>query len=344
VEEWTGYPTNESSFIDESRAAALAIPARGQAAVVMDMGGGTTDVGIFEWRKDALHPLRVDSLDYGGNAFLRLLVDQPELFPNPSLPRNRDERMLWLTREVRLAGFAEVVRKYYNADASARQRSVELLLRFFDPLVYFVRRLFDSLVEGNGRRAEPVTVYLMGNGWLLADAVPLVDGAYGSTYGEVLRTLLEKRGFEAPEILVRPEGLDDWPGPKSAVALGVLKADARQLFAAPEEADGMGVRSIVGFDLEIDDGADGRTGVPWNEPIPLTLGSRACAPLLGGVALPRGWEFLRYEKGAQVRALEEVCRKDIAALEPARLGRSPLARFIETVYLPQLGPAGGRRK
>jgi hypothetical protein len=342
IESRTGFVTNERLFLDESRAAAYAMPARGEMALVMDMGGGTTDIGFFNYKDGVLYPVLIDSLQYGGNDFLRLLVNEPQLFPKPS--ERGEDRLLWLFREIRLRGFAEVVKRFYTADTLARQEAARLLVHFFKPLIFFVRRLHEALcIRGNGTdlNQKPITVYLVGNGWSLAEGLPVVDASFGKDYRSILRGLLEQEGFKRVTIAGTPRPADEtieWPGPKAAVAYGVLKADVRDLHRElrDAESDEAGIHSIVGFDIEVEDGSDGRTPVAWSSAVPLELSHSRCALLLSGIKVPPQWKFIRFERGEEVTHLERVCGEDIPRIGQARLTRSVLGRFIENVYLKQL--------
>ena len=343
VRESTGLRCNDHCFLDEAQAAAHAIQARGDAALVLDMGGGTTDICIFEWKKGVLEPVLLDSLQYGGSDFLNLLVTHKHLFPNPAL-EGEDPR-LWLIREVRLHGFGSVVRRYYTAEQTAKQQTAKLLTRFFDPVVFFVRRLFDSLAEqGRPELAKgSLSVYLMGNGWSLADAISAVDSGQGRNYSQVLERLLMNRGFQA-SVLTKPDGVEGWTGPKAAVAYGALKAPENVLLRTAEAAGGDGgIRSILGFDLEIDDGSNNRTKADWHAPVPLALAGSTCAPLLSGITLPEEWSFVDFSQPEVIRRLEEICSRDVEKVGNHRLKRSVLARFVENVYLRSLGQAGAEQ-
>ena len=343
IAERTGFRTSELLLLDESRAAAQAMPAPGEMVLVMDLGGGTSDIGIFEYQEGVLEPLLIDSLQYGGNDFLRLLVKEEHLFPKPS--EREENRLLWLFREIRLRGFGEVVRTHYTADKTARDQAIKLLLRFFEPLAYFVHRLFEALPELYPQKdlaGRPVTVYLVGNGWSLAEAIPVADSSLGSEYRAILQGVLEEQGLTNLTVpgKPRPSAAElDWPGPKAAVAYGALMARVDDLWRSTEEAgaNGNGVRSIVGFDIAIDDGSNNKTQVAWSAPIPLPVPSDLCKPLLGNIELPAAWKrFITFEKGDQVIHLQRVCAEDIPKNGRKELTRSVLTRFIEKVYLDQL--------
>jgi len=345
VRKATGLSCNEHSFLDEAQAAANAVQARGHASLVLDMGGGTTDVCLFDWKKGVLKPVFQDSLQYGGSDFLRLLVTHRHLFPNPSLAGEKP--LLWLIREVRLHGFGAVVRNHYTAEQQAKLQTAKLLIRFFTPIVYFVRRLFDSLEEGElaDLAKRPLSVYLMGNGWSLAEGIAAVDKSRGGTYDQVLQRLLTDQRFENVSVLTKPDRVEGWTGPKAAVAYGALKASPKVLMKSTRDANGRGgIRSIVGFDLEIDDGSRNTQEVPWHTPIPLPLDGSDCSPLLSGIELPEEWaEYVDFSKPEVVRRLEEICSQDVEKVGDYRLKRSPLTRFIETIYKDSLGKSGAEQ-
>jgi hypothetical protein len=346
VEARTGFVTNESYSIDEARAAALSARAPGDTVLVLDMGGGTTDIGVFDWDEGRLHPIFVDSLQYGGNDFLHLLNQEPDLFPKPT--EKRDDRLLWLIREIRLRSFAEVVRTQYSGNQTARRQTVDLLLQFYRPIVFFVRRLFEALPH-HGRSFDlaqaPISLYLVGNGWSLANAIPVVNQAHGSNHEAILAELLRGEGFGNLTIAREPTAdrrLNRWPGPKAAVGYGTIMAQRRDLYANADEAldEQQGIRSIVGFEISVDDGSKGRISVPWHEAVPFQMQGQHCRPVLTDIELPREWSFIEYDRGRQARELEEkVVSEDLEGVEQPRLGRSVLGRFIETIYLKQLARA-----
>jgi len=347
IQELTGFSTNSRHYLDEARAAALSIKVPEGFSLVMDMGGGTTDLGLFEWRDDTLQPVFVDSLLYGGNSFLRILAGKSEadLFPKPTEPLNHDHRLLWLFREIRLRGFDTVVNTQYRANQNARKAMLDLLLRFYSPLAHFVSRLFQALTlqreSEEDLRRSPVAYYLVGNGWSLADALPSPDSAGHPGRLEIFRHLLSKEGF-TDLIPVRNPSVDGWPGPKGAVGYGVLSAEERLLYRSVQAAaeDLNGVQSISGFDFHLTDGAKQRTNVDWHQEIPLPVEKRELRPVLSEIELPEAWrDFIRFEKGGTVHELEQVCAQDIAGVDHPRLTRSPLARFLEHVYREQLPEA-----
>ncbi|MFY9824244.1 MAG: hypothetical protein WAM82_22910 [Thermoanaerobaculia bacterium] len=340
----TGFPTNTQHFIDESRAAAFSLRVPEGLSLVVDMGGGTTDIGMFEWDQSELKPIFIDSLLYGGNAFLRLLADdrQADLFPKPTETRDARHRLLWLLRETRLRGFETVVRTQYRGNAHARQVMIDLLIRFYSPIAHFIRCLFDSLSVHRQKdyRQEEVTFYLVGNGWSLADVVPSQDSNYRAGFREVFRFLLEREGFTKLTAAREPSlgnGIT-WPGPKAAIGYGTIIAAERDLYRSIEDVgNGVnGVRSVVGFDVRYSNGSGKREDVPWHEVVPHQLSDSRLHPVLSEIKLPPAWDFIQFEKGAEVQALERECNKDIVNIERPLVNRSILVRFLETIYLKQL--------
>lgn len=347
IQDLTGFPTNSKHYIDEARAAALSMKVPEGFSLVMDMGGGTTDLGLFEWQDGTLQPIYVDSLLYGGNSFLRILADkeQADLFPKQTERVNFDHRLLWLFREIRLRGFDTVVQDQYKANKNARQAMLDLLLRFYSPLAHFACRLFQALTiqreSDEDLRRAPVAYYLVGNGWSLADALPPPKSGGEPGRLGIFRHLLETEGFTDLTAVKRPS-IKGWPGPKGAVGYGALSAEERILYRSIPEAAGdlNGVRTISGFDFYLTDGSKERTSVDWHKEIPLAIEKRDLRPVLSEIELPESWkDFIRFEKGGKVHELEEVCRADIEGVDHPRLSRSPLARFLEHVYREQLPSA-----
>lgn len=347
IEDLTGFPTNSKHYIDEARAAALSMQVTEGYSLVMDMGGGTTDLGLFEWESGALKPIFVDSLMYGGNSFLRILANkaQGDLFPKQSERADENHRLLWLLREIRLRGFNTVVTSQYRANTNARKAMLDLLLRFYSPLAFFASRLFEALTIQTGSevdlRTSPVSYYLVGNGWSLADALPAPESGAQSGRLEIFGHLLRKQGFTNLTPVQEPS-IEGWPGPKGAVGFGALVAEERRLYRDISQVakDLNGVQSISGFDFHLTDGTNGRTAVGWEEAIPLPLAGRELRPVLSEIEIPEEWrDFIVFDKGGKVNELEGICARDVEGVDHPRLGRSPLVRFLERIYREQLPKA-----
>ena len=347
VDRLTGFPTNTQHFVDESRAAAFSLKVPESLTLVVDMGGGTTDIGIFEWDQSELKPIFIESLLYGGNAFLRLLADerQADLFPKPTETRDEKHRLLWLLREIRLRGFDTVVRTQYRGNAHSRNVMIDLLVRFYAPITHFIRQLFEAMAIHRGEekdyRQEPVAFYLVGNGWSLADVVPPQDPKYRDGFREVFRFLLEREGFTNLTPAQEPRfdgGAARWPGPKAAIGFGTIMAEERDLYRSVDEiSNGLnGIRSVVGFDIRYSNGSGKRQDVSWHAPVPHPLDDSRLRPVLSEIKLPEEWDFIKFEKGAEVQTLEAECNKDISNIERPFVSRSVLVRFLETIYLKQL--------
>lgn len=348
----TGFNTNKILYMDESRAAAYSVTNEsGGLRVVMDMGGGTTDIGVFERVKGKLEPVFIESLLYGANSYVRMLADNAELFPKPSV--KLDNRLLWLFREIRLRSFETVVRTNYRGNKHSQDVALDFLLRFFNPIAYFISRLFDALniqrgnkteqPQGNAKdyKKESITLYLVGNGWGLADAHEPIDEGFKKGHKEVLRYLLQKEGFTNLTITSEPvadESLAVWPGPKAAIGFGLMKAPENIFYQSIEEAymDDRGIQSIFGFDIKFNDGSNTFEEHKWHEPIPCKLGTNIQRPVLENLQIPAEWNFIEYEKGKQVGCMEEVCGKDVVRVEKPIISRSILARFLENIYIKQL--------
>lgn len=344
IERLTGFTTNTQHYIDESRAAAISIRMPKGLTLVMDMGGGTTDLGLFEVKESRLDPIFVESLLYGGNAFLRLLTnpEEADLFPKPT--ESFENRLLWLFREIRLRGFDTVVRTQYRGNSHSRDVMLDLLLRFYSPITYCVRRLFEAIPihrkESKDYRKEPVTCYLVGNGWSLGDAMRR-DASYPDGHVGVIRYLLEKKeGFTNVTIAQRPQSdkIKPWPGPKAAIGHGTIEAEERDLYRNIEQAvgDRNGTISIAGFDFHFTDGSGPDQPIEWHETVPRPMDRPHLRPVLSGIGLPADWGFIKFDHGAEVQDLEKVCTADILGAERPTVTRSALTRFIEKIYLSQL--------
>lgn len=351
VERLTGFNTSSRLYIDEARASAYSARMPEGMTLVMDMGGGTTDIGVFEWKKGELESVFAESLLYGGNAFLRLLSSDQDkdLFPKPSVPVGNGQRMLWLLREIRLRGWDKMVQGQYRGNLASRYTMLDLLLRFYAPLAHFVGRLFEALPlhrgeEGRDYRKEPVNYYLVGNGWTLADAMEPPDSGYRPGHHEVLRYLLEKEGFTQLTPAKEPS-FDSrnrrWPGPKAAVGFGAISADDRHFYRDIPEAtgDGFGTHSITGFGYRYTDGSSNGASVDWHQEVPHPIPDRKQMPVVADLDLPEAWDFIDYEKGSEAQALQSVLSRDIRGEDNPRMTRSVMTRFLEKIYLAQLSRA-----
>lgn len=344
VNKLTGFETHKKSYLDESRAAAYSMPMeKGGIRVVMDMGGGTTDIGVFERKENQFEPIYIESLLYGANGYVRMLAENTELFPKPS--EKLDNRLLWLFREIRLRSFDRIVQSHYRGNKHSQDVALDLLLRFYKPITYFIRTLFDALNEHRGNekdyKKELITMYLVGNGWALADAITPIDDRYKKGHKEVLRYLLEKEGFT--QLIPAGEPVADdsasvWPGPKAAIGFGIMKAPENILYNTVEDAcnEKNGIQSIFGFDIQFNDGSNQFTDHKWHEKIPCVLENNMHRPVLADLKLPEEWSFIEYGNGKQAPYLEEICAKDVDGVEKPVISRSILSRFIEKIYLEQL--------
>lgn len=350
IRELTGYEANAKYYIDETRAAAYSMPVQQSGLILMmDMGGGTTDIGVFERKKGKLEPIFLESMLYGGNNFLQLLAKRGELFPKPT--EKQDNRLLWLFREIRLRSFATVVRTQYHGNDQGRQVALELLLHFYAPITYFVGRLFDALnlhrAGDKDYKKQDVIYYLVGNGWSLADAMAPIDARYSTGHKEILRYLLEKQGFTNLTAAANQPNFDDednlplWPGPKAAVGVGMMKVPENLLYKSIEEASNVrnGIQSILGLDIQLNDGSNNFVQCSWDKKIPCPIESTLHKPALADLQIPAEWDFIEYKKGDEVSNLEQAYAKDIISVEKPVLIRSVLTRFIENIYLKQLAKA-----
>jgi len=350
IDRLTGFEAKKKSYLDESRAAAYSVSAEeGGLRVVMDMGGGTTDIGVFERVEGQFEPIYIESLLYGANGYLRMLAESAELFPKPG--EKLDDRLLWLFREIRLRSFKTVVQTHYRGNKHSRDVALDLLLRFYKPIAYFIRCLFEALNEHGGIKGnkgdkkdykqELITLYLVGNGWRLADAHSPIEESYGQDHKEVLRYLLTHEGFTNLTVTSEPvadDSMAQWPGPKAAVGFGIMKAPENVLYQNIQEAcNGKnGIRSILGFDVKFNDGSNTFRDHNWHEKVPCSLETNIYKPVLADLKIPEEWSFIEYNKGKQVPYLEEVCGNDVTRVERPIMSRSILGRFIEHIYLKQL--------
>lgn len=261
--------------IDEATAAAENLePVDEGARVVVDIGGGTTDVAML-WATGSTAPpipCYVTSFRFAGSTVLSAFPGAKRS-PSCFLPTATPEMLRRMIRESADIRDVFTSPKIIN---SARQQLAEQRIRmFFGYLVEYIARIIlspacaDTFRDMGGLKREVpdpfrVQIVVMGNGWGFAN---LVDGRGVSKMVQSMVTRrvdkiakdLKGEPFKLPDVIVevrKPEGLAH---PKAAVAFGVLKALSSVQPRKRSNEDESPIRRIVGITTMI-----GGRKIPWH--------------------------------------------------------------------------------
>ena len=141
-------------LVTESHAAKeFCAGAEGRAEMVVDIGGGTTDIALWT-NGNTL----VDSIKYGANKYLDYLASKFQTYPAHIDDIN--ERIIALQKIIRQNGIREVLKIYPAAHKSTAQQAID---RFFQGLFEYIRRMLTAA------DTKQVHIYPVGNGWRLIE-------------------------------------------------------------------------------------------------------------------------------------------------------------------------------
>ncbi len=296
----TGVEWRLKAGADESVAAAANAGDPGaNVHVYLDMGGGSTDIAVkLEKRAGKWETVYVTSVRYAGTALLQAWEGQGR--DNTCLVGNATFDVL--RRRVRESRSARDVLgdpTLFNKlqDGVRRNRTVH----FYGYLVEYVARMLAAgfldqrfkIEGGDGERTFPrqvkIALFLLGNGWrfqaLLADD-------YKSTLADdVWKRLMEllkaekspyadqiRKELSGIKLAQKAEDLKDVPHEKAAVAMGLLKPEARGDGRGDKDPDRAArQRGLLGWTTRV----DGVRDVPWFAMYDTTLG-RPPAPSATG--------------------------------------------------------------
>ncbi len=141
-------------LVAESQAAKVSwAPAPGTAELVVDIGGGTTDIALWVNGNEMM-----DSIRYGGNVYLNYLAEK---FPQyPGGIDNLNERVIALQKKMRESGIQGLLGIYPDAIKNAAQQVID---RFFQGIFEYLYRLLSAY------SVTKVQFYPVGNGWRLIE-------------------------------------------------------------------------------------------------------------------------------------------------------------------------------
>ena len=158
--------------------------------IVLDMGGGTTDVAAYvssgQGRRDDHQSIDsiTDSIRYAGHDLLRLLANNPkvltDLQKNPVQGEDEEARMRSLKILVRDEEYFKRLKEKFNNKAYLPETKEQMLL-FFEGLFEYTRLLILAYRKAMQSDLKPwvVNIALFGNTWKLAELVyPTRDSAF----------------------------------------------------------------------------------------------------------------------------------------------------------------------
>lgn len=213
-------------LIGESYAGSAAFkPAEDIVELVVDIGGGTTDIALFKEKK----PLVVDSFRYGGNIFLRKLAR--DFYNNLSNDDDIEIRKMIIQKTIRRDGIKKIFDRYQ--DKTQRAQVEQSLLKFFDGLFEYLRCLLNAFELKKG-----IFFYPIGNGWRLIEGFTSVN----NTNTFIKEWFSRKR--VGIDLTIQPIE----KGGKESLAIGANEIVNGALIKPPEDEP---VKSIVGGDIEI---------------------------------------------------------------------------------------------
>ena len=192
----TGVTTRRTGAVERSEtiaALAYASPNARDVCVTIDMGGGTTDVGIIvPGMNDDGAPFGfMSSIRYAGNDLLSALISVPQLRKHLGKADDSDAKRLDLLKLL-----------IRTADARIRQPSAEdLVSAFFEGLYEYVFGLLAAVASSEKFPASgKINVHLFGNGFRLTNAFV---GKSESEFFDLVKVQIKAAGMLSPEILQR---------------------------------------------------------------------------------------------------------------------------------------------
>ena len=211
----TGVTTNNRGVIERSETiAALSSvnPNVYDVCVTIDMGGGTTDVGIIvPGMNDDGSPFGfMSSIRYAGNDLLSALISVPQLRKHLGNADDSDAKRLDLLKLL-----------IRTADARIRQPSAEdLVSAFFEGLYEYVFGLVAAIASSEKFPATgKINVHLFGNGFRLTNAFV---GKSEKGFFDAIKHQIKATGMLSPEVLQRIELVNSDGDKKLALIQGAL--------------------------------------------------------------------------------------------------------------------------
>jgi hypothetical protein len=179
--------------------------------LVLDMGGGTTDVALYVTAQNGADPVQMasitDSIRYAGNdilevlavpAVLRVLIQAnlPSITDEAISKMTVSERMLTLKRTIRDTKAVDALRAALSNGEIAQEITTAIAL-FFQGIIEYSGLLIKPYMKKfeTEERAMEVSVVLLGNGWYLSDLIWNQDSVpAGGLMNEMKKFLEQKLG------------------------------------------------------------------------------------------------------------------------------------------------------
>jgi hypothetical protein len=241
---------NESCFVSESLAAVAASPGGNLGAnvgvkLVLDMGGGTTDIALYAFggNKDQLNSLEsiTDSIRYAGNDILQMLntdsvfeniskaVDPNavvEVFGNGS--EGARGRMTLIKRLMRNPETMRSLASHLKepAQQNIRLRVDSFFLGLTKYAVQLIKAYQPSFESAEKQQAWDIDIVLLGNGWKLTDLIYDNRRVTANGYLEGLKSTVERElGKDSTGTVKVKYDNNSNVGVKEAIAYGALAVD-----------------------------------------------------------------------------------------------------------------------
>ena len=270
----SGVNDDDSFMLSESLAAfgarddivAQPLMERG-VCLVMDMGGGTTDVALYATEQRGANVMELasltDSFRYAGNDILGLLVnpDVVSIVEHAIAPEqdhqseNDDYWRLMLKRAVR-NGDAVAALRQAASEGAMPQAVLDAITLFFEGLIEYARLVLTPYQRQLAAEPKPITVsvVLLGNGWLLSDLRWFRGRQPAEEFMATMRRRLEAHlsNGNRTKVVVKyhatsPNGAESAVSVKESIAMGAAKFQPRLAMTAKINP----LLSVPGFPLEV---------------------------------------------------------------------------------------------
>lgn len=231
--------------------------------LVLDMGGGTTDVALYVTAQKGTDPIKVasltDSIRYAGNDILGLLASPPVLsvLVQATDPNVKDadiakmtdaDRMLTLKRTIRDVNAVQALRLAFANGELPSKISIAIEL-FFQGLIDYSSLLLKPYLHkfDTEKKKITVSVVLLGNGWYLSDLIWHEGGDPASGFMKEMTKQLDKQIGKLGRVDVKYKTTGVQVSVKESIAMGAANFMPRAALVAK-----MNPRlSVPGFPLDL---------------------------------------------------------------------------------------------
>jgi len=352
---------DSSGMVSESMAALLSASSRDYnffaergICIVMDMGGGTTDIAAYfspgSGKRDASKSIDsiTDSVRYAGHDLLRLLAT-PQIINN-ILKSNqwdgKDENSCFDALKVLVRDpehFKRLKNNFSNSEYLPETR--ERMQLFFEGLFEYIRLLtlaYQKSLAADGQKWV-INIALFGNAWKLSELAYHTREQPFDGFINYFKNYLNAALGQNQDIHIRYEGLRD-ASIKEAIAAGALRFNAldRQFVTPKEHASLAGLDMVChpingkDFDVPYDDFLAGFDRLQFDQNTPVTVKSLASLrerPLMETLRIRYGKrddEWITHQVAA---AINQAIREPwIMPGVREAMKFSPMRLFLEQVW------------